>query len=242
MRAQSGLLLLLGMLAFVQASPAQAFGGVGCFLAPTAHRPIAALIRQLDMDLALHRPAESRACDYYARGILYQFNGEPQRAIADYTSAIGWMHSFADAYAARGDAYDELGQTDLAAADHGRAQAQSGESDEELMERCWIRALRGHPLSLAVDDCTASLKLAPDNFDALSARALAYARTGSYASAIRDCDRALAIKPQNPTALFVRGFARLKSGDVQGGNADFETARRVGDSVEETFALYGIKP
>ena len=243
MRASSGHILLLGVFAFVvQAGPVHAFGRLDCFVAPGAHRPLTALIRQIDMDLALHRPAETRACDYYARGLLYHFDGQPGRAIADYTSAIGWMQSFEDAYVARADAYDDVGEESLAAADYARAKTLSGDSPEELMERCWIRALRGHPLPRALVDCNAALKPASPDFNALSARCLVYERMGSYVAAIADCNAALALKPLNPTALFVRGLAESKSGNVQGGRADVATAHRVGDSVEETFALYGNTP
>jgi len=224
------------------ATPAQAFGRAGCFVAPFAHRSIPKLIGAFDEALAVQKHPEDRACDYYGRGLLYHFEGDYGRAIADYTSALGWMSNDGDAYAARGDAYEDLHQQDNAARDHALAAQYANRSAEELTERCWIRALRGRPLPPALAECNASLKLRPDDADTLVSRGLVYFRMGDYPAAIADCDAALKQKPKTASALFIRALARLRAGDSKGGNADLAAANGVTDKIAETFAIYGLKP
>jgi tetratricopeptide (TPR) repeat protein len=223
-------------------SPAESFSRAGCFPAPTASRPISAMMSQLRASLGYHLPAETRACYLYARGQLYHLQGDYSDAIDDYTAAIGWMPSYGDAYAARADAYDATGQQAKAAQDYAAAAQYSNDTPDELTERCWLRALRGRPLQPALVDCNSALRGQPNDFNALSSRGLVYLRMGNFALAIADCDAALAQKPRNGSALFIRALARLRSGDGQGGNADLAAADAAGNKVEETFAIYGLKP
>ncbi|MGD0192166.1 MAG: hypothetical protein ABSD74_15610 [Rhizomicrobium sp.] len=224
------------------ASPADAFSRAGCFPAPTASRPISAMMSQLQMSLGYHLPAETRACYLYARGQLYHLQGDYDRAVADYTSAIGWMTMYGDAYAARGDAYDAMGQHDKAAQDYAAAAQYSNDTPDELTERCWLRALRGRPLQPALADCNKALGLQPGDFNALTSRGLVSLRMGNFVAAIADCDAALAQMPRNGSALFIRALARLRTGDLPGGKADLASAKAAGNRVEETFAIYGLKP
>lgn len=226
----------------LSANPAHAFGRQGCFQTPAFRRPIAAILSQLDSELMQHYPAETRACLLYARGLLYQLEGDSTRAIADYTSAIRWMSTYTDAYAARADAYQDAGERALALLDYAQSDQLSGNLPDELTERCWIRALRGRPLERALADCNRSLKGQPGDFNALASRALVYLRMGNFPAAIADCDSALKQKPANPTALFVRAVAKRHSRDAQGGNADLAAAKAANANVEETFAIYGVKP
>ena len=236
------LAVLACMPLLVPSGPAKAFSRIGCFVAPTAHRSAAAIISAIDGDLGMHRPGETRACLYYGRGLLYHLQGNYARAVANYTSAIGWMQTYGDAYAARADAYDDMGQHENALRDYALAAQYSSDSPDGLTERCWLRALRGHPLALALQDCNASLREQPGDFDALSSRALVYVRLAKYAEAIANCDAALREKPNKPSTLFIRGLAKLRAGDTQGGNADLAAAIADGDRVKETFAIYGVKP
>jgi tetratricopeptide (TPR) repeat protein len=222
--------------------PAAAYSRPGCFIAPKPSQPIDSLISRMSMDLPLQRRGETRACEYYARGLLYHLKGVTAHAIDDYTHAIAWMNEFGDVYAARGDAYEDEGNGEKAARDYALAARFSTDSADELTTRCWVRALRGHPLALALQDCNNALKLQPGDFNALSSRGLAYLRMGNYPAAISDCDAALTLKPRNASALFIRALAKLKAGDAAGGAADLAAARGASDKVDETFALYGVRP
>jgi|HubBroStandDraft_6_1064221.scaffolds.fasta_scaffold80533_3 tetratricopeptide (TPR) repeat protein len=224
------------------AVPAEAFSRAGCTATPTSQHPAAALLHQIDMSLSQGGPAERRACYYYARGLVHHLQGDLGAAIADYSRAIGWMAEYGDAYAARADAYDDLGQHETAANDYRLAAEHTNDSADQLTERCWVRALRGHALAPALQDCNESLHQQPADFNALTSRGLVYLRMADYPAAIADCESALKLQPQNASALFIRGLARLRTGDSAGGNADLSAAKTIGDRVEATFAIYSVKP
>jgi tetratricopeptide (TPR) repeat protein len=160
-------------------------------VAPTGHRSVATTITLLDEYLTNHLPSQGRACYYYARGLLYHLQGDTGRAIADYSTAIGWMADYGDAYAARGDAHADSGQTENANRDYALAAPYSNDTAKELVERCWLRALRGRPLSLALQDCDAALRQKPKNPTALFILALAKLRSGDTAGGNADLAAAI---------------------------------------------------
>ena len=224
------------------ATPAAAFWRPGCFAPPSVNHSLDDMVHDLTLYMVGQHEAELLACLHYGRGLLYQFKHDYPDAIADYSSALRWMEVFPDAYAARGDAYDAMGDHAHAAADYAQADAFASHVPDELTERCWIRALRGAPLDKALADCNESLKLKPDDFNALTSRCLVYERMGNSAGAVADCTAALRLTPGNPSALFVRGLAKLHAGDKAGGNADLAAANATQDKTAATFALYGITP
>jgi tetratricopeptide (TPR) repeat protein len=225
------------------AAPASAFDGSGCFRAPSAHVSPHQLIAILNIYLAYPHQTqpERRACYYYGRGLLYHLEGDAPRALADYTSAVGWMATFGDAYAARGDADEDTGQHDAAARDYAEAARLGGDAPGQLTVRCWIRALRGRPLAMALDDCNESLRLRPDDSGALTSRGLVYLRMANYSAAIADSDAALRKRPQDVASLLIRAIAKSRSGDAQGAAADIAAAKAGDSRVEDTFAIYGVK-
>ncbi|MGD0192165.1 MAG: tetratricopeptide repeat protein [Rhizomicrobium sp.] len=228
--------------ALVASAPvASAYGPPGCFVAPSVQQSIPSLIAILDRSIAWQRRAEDLACKYYGRGLLYQFQGDTAKAIADFDHAIGWMETYGDAYAARADAEDATGKHDAAQKDYALAAANAADLPARLTERCWVRALRGYPLPLAVQDCTQALGKEPDSVNALTARGFAEFRMGNYAAAIADTDAALKLQPKDGSAMFIRGAAKLKSGDATGGNADLAAANALTDRIADVYAIYGVK-
>ena len=187
-------------------------------------------------------PPESRAEGYYERGLLYSLQGKIDLAIADYTSAIGWQRTYADAYEARGDAYADLGQPEKANTDYETAYKISGDGLGGLGSRCWMRAVRGHPLDRALSDCNKFLRSEPDNKDVLQSRCFVYYRMGNYSAAITDCAAAEKLQPRFADALYVGGLAKLRQGDTAGGDADIAAARDADYEIADLYALYGVKP
>jgi tetratricopeptide (TPR) repeat protein len=185
---------------------------------------------------------DQRAWGYYRRGLLYQFNHQDDLAIGDYTSALDLNRHDGDAYAARADAYEETGDHAHAVADYAQAAAMNTDNAGDLDSRCWVRAIRGHPLDLALADCDLSLKLHPDSVDTLDSRCFVHYRMGEYAAAISDCDQVLAREPGAASSLYVRGLAKLGSGDATGGNADIAAAKSADYRIAETYAVFGVKP
>jgi tetratricopeptide (TPR) repeat protein len=204
---------------------------------------------------------ENRADGYYCRGILYHWSGKYELAISDYTSAIGWRRNFEDAFEARGDAYEDLGQHGKAAADYAEAASLHADDPGKLAGRCWARAVRGHPLDRALADCNAALTDGGGQV-ALYDRCYLYFRMRNYVAAIADCTKAAAMtkgdnfllyldgvaQPDSRGAtgrdfvLYLGGVAKLRSGDTTGGNADIAEAMKGNSKIADWYALYEVKP
>jgi tetratricopeptide (TPR) repeat protein len=223
-------------------SQASAFDRSNCVIEPSIQHSTRSLIDVFTRSIVFQKQPEHLACTYYGRGVLYQLVGDDTSAIADFSHAIGWMADYPDAFAARGDSEEALGQHDKAVSDYAKAASLSDNLPVQLTARCWVRALRGRPLPLAVQDCDGALAKDPGNAGALTARGLAHLRMNNNAAAIADCDAAVKLESRDGSAWFIRGVAKLHSGDTTGGNADLAAANALTDRIADTFAIYGVKP
>ncbi|MGQ0531728.1 MAG: tetratricopeptide repeat protein [Caulobacteraceae bacterium] len=156
---------------------------------------------------------------YIAEAIAYQgteayYEGQESMALGDYPAAIA--------------AYD-------------RAIA-ANPSAEAYNSRCWARAVWGQELDLALEDCNASLQLAPDSRYTLDSRALVRLRMGDFEGAVADYDEALRIDPAYAHALYGRGIAKLRLGRTEESQADLSAALAIDPSLEQIFASYGVTP
>ncbi len=234
-----GLLFVLLALAPLAATQASA-----CGLMPSADYPLERDLK--DCAILLAGPnatnTNARAEAFYDRGVLYHLSGQIDLAIADYSSAISWNKNLADAYEARGDAYADIGDHLKAEADYAEAANQRGNRPSISADACWIRAVRGHPLDRALDDCNGALRDDSENTDALGYRSFVYYRMGNNAAAIADCDGVLRKRQRDAAALYVRGLAKLRSGDANGGNNDIAAAKDANYRIAETYAMYGVMP
>jgi tetratricopeptide (TPR) repeat protein len=117
---------------------------------------------------------------------------------------------------------------------------------DALNARCWIRALEGADLTLAVKDCNAALKRAdkssPFYAKAATSRGLVFLRMGDYDKSIADYDASLKINAKNAWSLYGRGIDKLRKQKTSDGNADIAQARAVWPRVMEEFKRRGIVP
>jgi tetratricopeptide (TPR) repeat protein len=195
-----------------------------------------------DIHGATPLPDPRRICTYYQLGQLYQFKGTYDKAIAAYTTAIALLSEFPDAYAARGDAYMDIGEKDKAAADYAKSQEMAAaEGPDDLDARCFVRAVRGRPLDLALADCNEAIRRDPSRPDYTETRALVYLRLGRYAEAIADGDAVIKAKPQLAGAWYFRGHAKLHLGDEAGGRADIAEAKKHNWRIVEDYEYAGVK-
>jgi tetratricopeptide (TPR) repeat protein len=225
-----------------QAALGRGFGPI-CPHQPSLAWPVKRAIldcERLLSDPSTQRHPEDKANVYYNLGLLHHFDNRPDLAVESYTQAIGWMRNFADAYAARGDAYQALGQLDKANADFAQLAQLPKDSQSALNGRCWIRALRGQPLDLALADCNEALKQVPDDWMAFDSRCLVHYRMGNYAAAMSDCSEVVKHRPKESGSLYIRGLAKLRSGDAEGGDADVAAAKDADDKVVAAYAVYGV--
>jgi tetratricopeptide (TPR) repeat protein len=196
---------------------------------------------------------EQKAGIHFARAELYDFIGDFDHAITDYTAAINIMKDNPAAYERRGDAYATKGMPDKAQADYDEAQKHGAIHAGDFDYICWSRAIRGRLLDRALADCDAAVKEDPNSkYEPayLDSRCLVYFRMGNDAAAIADCDVAVKLmehlswwqKRAHAGSFYIRGLAKIRSGDVEGGNADIAAAKKLEERVDEQYALYGIQP
>jgi tetratricopeptide (TPR) repeat protein len=117
---------------------------------------------------------------------------------------------------------------------------------EALNSRCWIRALQGTELALAVKDCSAALRRAdkssPFYAKVANSRGLVFLRMGVYDKSIADYDTSLKINAKNPWSLYGRGVDKLRMQKTSDGQADITQASALWPRIAEEFKRRGIVP
>jgi tetratricopeptide (TPR) repeat protein/predicted aspartyl protease len=115
-----------------------------------------------------------------------------------------------------------------------------------LNTRCWLRALEGADLPLALKDCNAALRRAdksnPLYAQVADSRGLVYLRMGAFDKSIADYDTSLKIHPRNAWSLYGRGIDELRKQESAAGNADLGQATALSPKVAEEFNRRGITP
>ena len=172
------------------------------------------------------RPAEARASlalMHNNRGVALFQLGQTERAIADYTIAIGLNAALASAFENRGNAYAAQANHVAAAADYGQALALNPRRAGALLGRGNARLAAGDPAS-ALSDYNQALELNPDLNAAILNRALAYAALGDGAAALEQFDLALALSPDDANAYYNRANMLLAQGETSRAIADYDHA------------------
>jgi tetratricopeptide (TPR) repeat protein len=176
---------------------------------------------------------------YAARGDVLLAQGEPRKALADFSQAIKLRWNFAYAYERRAVARRTLGDLELALDDYDQAIKHDAKRAEAFIGRCWTRAVADKAVALAAADCNTALRLKAGNAEALESRCFVRYRLGEFAAAIGDCDAALKADASRAGALYLRGLAKRASGDA-GGSADITKAKAQRGDVASEFAAYGV--
>jgi tetratricopeptide (TPR) repeat protein len=201
-----------------------------------------------DLDRALKlKPDDLRAL--VARAELLLQAGEKPRAIADLDAADAVAPKQADERYAMARAYEladfstpAIAQYDLWITSH----ADDARLPVALNSRCWVRALGGADLALALEDCNAALKRAdkatPFYAKVADSRGLVLLRMGEYDKSIADYDASLKINPRNAWSLYGRGIDELRKHKTLEGQADIARATAVWADVAEQFKRRGIAP
>jgi tetratricopeptide (TPR) repeat protein len=115
-----------------------------------------------------------------------------------------------------------------------------------LNGRCWVRALQGQALPLALKDCNSAersvQKSNPEFAKILDSRALVLLRMGNYEKSIADYDASLKINPKNPWGWYGRGIDEMRQHKASEGQADLARAAALWPQVGEEFTRRGITP
>lgn len=120
------------------------------------------------------------------------------------------------------------------------AHADSGQMAEMLNARCWARALDGHDLDKALDDCNHALRLSSKVGAFLDSRGMVQLRRGDYDKAIADYDAALSTLPHEAWTLYGRGLAELRSRRKVDGQADVAAALAIDPHIVDEAKRFGI--
>lgn len=138
-------------------------------------------------------------------------------------------------------AYYYKGDYERVIADFSEAIRLNPKDSEALNGRCWMRAVMGRELQLALADCNESLRLRADDAATLDSRGFTCLKLGQFDHAIADYDAALELDPNQAASHYGRGVARLKKGDRDAGNADIAAAKAIQADVAVEFAKYGVR-
>lgn len=212
-----------------------------------------ALLLQCLNQLSLQKPRAaidycSKALDldptnaggYKLRGEAYFMAGELSRAKQEFDRAVALDPSDPQSYAGRGDTLRNMHSYRDAIRDYTQALTLAPKDERLWNSRCWARAIWGHELVVALDDCNRALTLNYEFSLAYNSRGLIYLRMNVLSLAMRDYDSAIQLLPEFPAALFGRGIAESRLGRVGAARSDMAAARRLDALIEAKYASFGI--
>lgn len=182
--------------------------------------------------------------DAYSRGVraaLYFARKDYTRAVSDLDEAIRFDAETAGYYALRGDSWLALESYARAVADFDTAIRLEPGNASYLNSRCYVRALQGRQLDLALADCEASLKI-EDDPNTLDSRASVKLQMGDFAGAFADYDAAFTREPSFYGSQYGRGLARIRLGQVEAGRRDIAAALAARPDADADFKKMGQNP
>lgn len=204
-----------------------------------AHMALGQLDQALnDVDHSYRLKTEPLALNL--RGQILEKMGDSEGAIQAFTRAIRLVGSYGEAYGRRADVYSGLGKLELALTDYNEALSLSSDDPTNLNNRCWVRALIGRDLPLALQDCDRSVSLLPGSASALATRAFVHLRMGAAQLALAGAESSLRLDPDDADARFLRGAVRSQLGMAAEARADIDTALRTDPTVGKPYFEVGI--
>lgn len=177
------------------------------------------------------------------RGRLHHERGAYDQAMVDFDAVLARSPQLTVALVDRQialDAIEEAYDEDLARLDDD---LQLAPGDPRLLNaRCWLRVSHDGDLTLALEDCDSSLRVAPDDANVLDSRGLVRLKRGEFAAALADYEAALALSPGNGHYLYGRGLAQLGLGMRTEGEASLAAGEAADPNVARNYLRYGAAP
>ena len=161
--------------------------------------------------------------DYFYLGVMFQGQGNLEKAIDAYDQAIELDRQYITAYYNRGHAKYYSG--DFSEAINNFDQAI--DLNPQYVEAYNMRGLARHhsgDYENAIADHSKALGLDPQNAFAYKNRGLAKQALGEYAEAIADFDQGIVLDSHDARAFYHRGLAKRDSGDLQSAISDYDKA------------------
>jgi tetratricopeptide (TPR) repeat protein len=175
---------------------------------------------------------------YLNRGLAYQFSGDLEQAIADYTRAIEADRNLAEAYINRGNIYAYTGRPDLALSDYDKAIEIDPRSAVAYTNRGLARHSKGR-IEEALSDYNRAIEISPNSADVYSNRGNIYLSKGDFDRAISDYDEAIKIKPRIVNAYNNRGLAYQNKGIVDKAVSDYNRAIEIDPKSADAYINRG---
>ncbi len=184
-----------------------------------------------------------------ARARLQIDKGNTEAAILDMSALDTTLAAQANERYELADLYQRAGQSSNATAQMTQwidAHPVDARLGAALADRCWIRAVEGKNLDLALSDCNSAIRRV-DHSSAVFARAsgtrgLVYLLKSDCDKAIADYDGSLKLKSQNAPVLYGRGICKRRKALTAAGDEDIAQAKVMLPEVEADFAKRGINP
>ena len=188
---------------------------------------------------AFNSSAANSSMDHYNNGEKYYQNGDYDKAIVEFTTAIELNPNYIDAYHHRANAYINLGKYDLALAD----------LDEAILlspDNAFLYHVRGlfyreiGDFGKVLADQNKAISINPQYADAYLERGVAYGNLGDHDKAFVDFNKAIELDPNNPLSFYNRGYEYHLQGEYQQAINDFNKTIEVNPNYVEAYNNRGI--
>jgi len=175
---------------------------------------------------------------YSLRGYAYARLEDHERAVSDYTRAIGYAPTNSSYYYQRGRAYNSIRKFDLSIPDFTKALSLSPNGSSAYFGRGYAY-MEQKTYPLAIDDFTKAISLDPMEDEAFYNRGTIYYRQAKYNLAIADLDKYIDLNKANKNNLadgyLNRGLAYHYSGSFDRAVADFSSAIGLNPSMKNAY-------
>ena len=171
---------------------------------------------------------------YFGLGSLYWVERDWLAAIENYDKAIALNTDYAIAYYARGNSYNNRGNSNRAMEDYSRAIELNPNFYLPYNYRGELHERLGN-YDEAIADYDKATELNPDYFWPYYSRGWIYSRLGEYEQAILNFDQAATIEPDYGSIYSNRGQAYLQIGDIEQALSDYDLA------ISLTPSSYSLK-
>ncbi len=177
------------------------------------------------------------------RGMAHRDRGAFEAAVRDFDAALRLDPHLQVALTAREQSLAGAAGAFSVELDRlSRAIAAAPDDSMLLNNRCWVRAINGRELELALADCDESLRIEPNSAAVHDSRGLVNLKLERYEAALADYDAAIAIDPGVAHYSFGRGAALVALGREDEGRAVLAEASAQDELVAGLYASYGVTP
>jgi tetratricopeptide (TPR) repeat protein len=180
---------------------------------------------------------DSLIAAYFDRGVSYMDLGDHQKAISDFSQAIGLDGEREYIFIQRGVAYQATGDLEKALADFDRALSMDPEDTFGLYHRGQAHFSAGE-MELALTDYIRVLELDPEDGLTLLARSKLFVEIGELEQARLDVEEAIALDAEDWSAYVQLGDVALAQSDFSGAVDAFNLA--LGFNLNSDRAMLGL--